>query len=65
MQSKSQPKCLQANARSMGNKQEELDTMVQLENYDLSAIMETWRDDLHNQNTMTEGYEIFQKGQAR
>lgn len=48
MQSKSQPKCLYDNARSMGNKQEELDTMVQLENYDLTAIMETWRDDLHN-----------------
>ena len=29
------------NARSMGNKQEELEAIVQRENYDIVAIMET------------------------
>ena len=35
-------KCLHTNAHSMGNKQEELETMVQLGKYDLIAITETW-----------------------
>jgi len=30
----------------MGNKQEELEAIVQLQNYDIVAIMETWWDDL-------------------
>jgi len=36
------------NARSMGNKQEELEIMVCLENYDQVAIMKMWWDDSHN-----------------
>ena len=35
-------KCLHTNAHSMGNKQEELETVVQLGKYDLIAITETW-----------------------
>lgn len=34
-------KCLYTNACSMGNKQEELETVVQLGKYDLIAITET------------------------
>ena len=35
-------KCLYINACSMGNKQEELETMARVGKYDLIAIMETW-----------------------
>ena len=44
-----------------GNKQEELETVVQLENCDLIAIVESWWDDSHNWNTMIDGYELFRK----
>ncbi|KAK4807164.1 hypothetical protein QYF61_024284 [Mycteria americana] len=37
-----QLKCIYTNAHSMGNKQEELEAIVQPENYDIVAIMETW-----------------------
>lgn len=43
----------------MGNKQEEWETAVHLENYDLAAITEIWWDDSHNWNTTTEGYKLF------
>jgi len=45
----------------MGNKQEELETMVQLGKYDLIAIMETWWDELHSWNTLTEYYSLFRR----
>ena len=32
----------------MGNKQEEMETVMQLENYDLIAITETWQDESQN-----------------
>lgn len=35
----------------MDNKQEELESTVQLESYDLIANTETWWDKLHNWNT--------------
>ena len=54
-----QQKCLYTNAHSMGNKQEELETMVQLDKYDLVAIMETWWDESYNWNTGIEGYKLF------
>ena len=41
-------KSLYTNARSMGNKQEELETVAQLEKYDLIAILETWWDESHD-----------------
>ena len=37
-----QLKCFYTNARSIGSKQEEMETIVQQENYDLVAIMKTW-----------------------
>jgi len=36
-----QLKCPYTNAYSMGNKQEEMETVVQLESYDLIVITET------------------------
>jgi len=43
-----QVKCIYTNARSMGNKQEELEALVQLENYNIAAITETWWGDSLN-----------------
>lgn len=38
---RAQVKCLYTNAHSTGNKQEEWETVVQIENYDVTAITET------------------------
>lgn len=35
--------------------------MVQLENYDFVVIMETWWDDPHNWNIITQGYMFFRR----
>ena len=59
---RSQLKCLYTNASSVGNKREELETVVHLENLDLIAITEIQWDDLHNWNTMMKGYELFRRG---
>jgi len=40
--SSSSLKCLYTNARSMGNKQEELEVCAWLQGHDLAAITETW-----------------------
>ena len=50
-----QMKCIYTNARSMGNKQEELEAIVQQENYDIVAITETWWDDSHNWSAAMDG----------
>ena len=39
---KVQLKCLYTNACSLSNKQDELETVMHLENYDLVAITEIW-----------------------
>ncbi|KAK4822039.1 hypothetical protein QYF61_006952 [Mycteria americana] len=57
-----QLKCLYTNARSMGNKQEELEAIVHQENYDTVAIMETWWDDSHNWSVAMDGYKLFRRG---
>ncbi|PKU49676.1 mitochondrial fission process protein 1 [Limosa lapponica baueri] len=56
-----QLKCIYTNARSMGNKQEQLEAIVQQENYDIVAITETWWDDLHNWSTAANGYQLFRR----
>ena len=61
MHLKAQAKCLCTDTCSMGNKQEEWETAVHLENYDLAAITEIWWDDSHNWNTTTEGYKLFRR----
>jgi len=42
MRQGAQLKCVYTNAHSIGNKQEELETIVQQASYDLVAITETW-----------------------
>ncbi|KAK4811067.1 hypothetical protein QYF61_016353 [Mycteria americana] len=56
-----QLKCLYTNARSMGNKQEELEAIVHQENYDMVAITERWWDDLHNWSAAMDGYKLFRR----
>ncbi|KAK4810944.1 hypothetical protein QYF61_013352 [Mycteria americana] len=56
-----QLKCLYTNARSMGNKQEELEAVVHQENYDMVAITETWWDDSHNWSAAMNGYKLFRR----
>ena len=45
----------------MENKQEELETMVQLGKYELIAIMGTWWDESHDWNTLIEDYRLFRR----
>lgn len=52
-------KCLYTNACSM--EQEELGTMVQLRNYDLTPIMEIWWNESQNWTTRIEGYKLFRR----
>ena len=52
-------KCIYTNARSMGNKQEELEAIVQQENCDIVAITETWWDDSHNWSAAMDGYKLL------
>ncbi|KAK4828567.1 hypothetical protein QYF61_027657 [Mycteria americana] len=57
-----QLKCIYTNACSMGNKQEELEAIVQQDSYDLVAITETWWDDSHDWNAAMDGYKLFRRG---
>ncbi|KAK4811052.1 hypothetical protein QYF61_016338 [Mycteria americana] len=56
-----QLKCLYTNARSMGNKQEELEAIVHHENCDMVAITETWWEDSHNWSATMDGYKLFRR----
>ncbi|KAK4832625.1 hypothetical protein QYF61_024606 [Mycteria americana] len=56
-----QLKCLYTNARSMGNKQGELEAITHQENYDIVAVTETWWDDLHNWSMAMDGYKLFRR----
>lgn len=58
---KAQLKCLYANARSMGNKQGELETIVHSENFDHIANTETWWGNSHYWNNAVEGYKLFRR----
>ncbi|KAJ7411268.1 adaptin ear-binding coat-associated protein 1 [Pitangus sulphuratus] len=49
------------NARSMGNKQEELEAIVQQESYDVVAIIEKWWDDSHDWSAAMDGYKLFRR----
>ncbi|GAB0180585.1 maestro heat-like repeat-containing protein family member 7 [Grus japonensis] len=54
-----QLKCIYTNARSMGNKQEELEAIDQWENHDTVPITETCWDD--NWNAAMDGYKLFRR----
>ena len=47
-QKEAQLRCFDTSARSMGNKQEELEAIVWSESYDIVAIMETWWNESHS-----------------
>ena len=53
--------CLYANACSMGNKQEELETCARLQGYDVTGITETWWDGSYNWSVGMEGQRLFRK----
>ena len=53
--------CLYANARSMGNKQEELETCARLQGYDLIGITEMWWDGSYDWTFGMEEYMLFRK----
>ena len=54
-------KCMYTNARSMGNKQEDLEAIMQQESYDIVAITETWWDDSYDWSAAMCGYKLFRK----
>jgi len=56
-----QLKCICTNARSMGNKQEKLEAIVQQDSYDLVAITETWWEDLHDWSAEMDAYKLFRE----
>ncbi|GAB0209357.1 maestro heat-like repeat-containing protein family member 7 [Grus japonensis] len=60
-ESVAQLKCIYTNAHSIGNKQEELEAIVQQENYDIVAITETRWDDLHNWAAAMDDYKLFRR----
>ena len=45
----------------MGNKQEELEAIVQQENYDVDAIRETQWEGSHDWSVAMDGYELFRR----
>ena len=56
-----QLKCIYANAHSMGNKQEELEAIMQQAGYDLVSIRETWWDHSHEWSAAMPGYRLFRR----
>ena len=56
-----QLECVYTNAHSMGNKQEELEAIIQQDGYDLVAIAETRWDNSHDWNAVRNGYRLFRK----
>ncbi|PKU44107.1 rna-directed dna polymerase from mobile element jockey-like [Limosa lapponica baueri] len=61
VKSGAQLKCIYANARSVGNKQDELEVIVQQDSYDIVAIMETWWDDGHDWNAAMNVYKLLRR----
>ena len=53
-------KCLYANARSMGNKQEELEMCAHL-CYDVIGITETWWNASYDWSVGIDGYRLLRK----
>ena len=55
-QKEAQLRCFCSSACSMGNKQEELEAIVQSESYDGVAITETWWNDSHSWSAVMDDY---------
>lgn len=58
-------KCLYTDACRKGNKQERLEIIVLLENYDVISFKEIYWVESYNWNFMTKGYKIFREGEVR
>ncbi|PKU48359.1 rna-directed dna polymerase from mobile element jockey-like [Limosa lapponica baueri] len=56
-----QLKCIYTRACSMGNKQDELEAMVQQDSYGIVAFTETWWDYGHSWNAVMNGYKLFRR----
>ncbi|KAK4812899.1 hypothetical protein QYF61_027293 [Mycteria americana] len=54
-------KYMHTNARSLGNKQKELELHAQSESYDIIGITETWWDDPHDWRITMDGYRLLWK----
>jgi len=54
-------KCFYTNARSIGNKQEELEICMRSQGHDLIAITETCWDSSYEWNPVIDGYAFFGK----
>ena len=55
-QKEAQLRCFYTNAHSMGNKEEELETIVWSESYDTVTITETWWNDSHSWSAVMDDY---------
>jgi len=64
-QVETEPPIRTADARSMGNKQDELEAIVLLESYNLIAITETWWDESHDWNVALDVYWLFRRDRRR
>lgn len=54
-------KCFYTNARSMRNKQEELEALVQFHSYDIVVISETCWEEVCDWYVTMDGYRLFKK----
>jgi len=58
-------KCVYTNAHSMGDKDEQLEAIVQQHGYDMVAITETWWDSSHDWQATVDGYRLFRKDRPK
>lgn len=64
--STAQQKCLCTDAHSTGNKQEELEAVLQITSYNLVAVTETCREESHDWSITDDGLKLFRRdGQGR
>lgn len=56
-----QLKCIYSNAHTLGNRQKELEAIMQQEGYDTFAITEPRWDGLHDWSTAIAGYRLFRR----
>ena len=61
VKSEAQLRCLYTNAHSMGDKQEELEAMVQQQSCDVIAITEMWWDNSQSWSTALDGHKLFRR----
>jgi len=63
--STAQLKRIYTNTRSKGNKQEELEAIVQQDSYDLVSITAAWWDDSLDWSAAMDGYKLFRRDRQR